>query len=49
MDNQRIDGRAGDEARPDIRARGIWRQGQNVFFDIRLTNINANSQNKSNC
>ena len=33
-----------DEARPDIRTGGVWRQGQNAFFDIRLTNVNANSQ-----
>ena len=22
----------------------VWRQGQNVFLDIRLTNVNANSK-----
>ena len=44
IDNERIDGRTEDEARPDIRARGVWRQGQNVLFDIHLTNVNANSQ-----
>ena len=44
IENERINGRTGDQARPDIRARGVWRQGQNAFFDIRLTNINANSQ-----
>ena len=32
------------KARPDIRARGVWRQGQNAFFEIRLTNVNAKSQ-----
>ena len=26
----------GDEARPDIRAKGFWRQSQNAFFDIRV-------------
>ena len=40
IDNVRIDGRTGDEARPDIRARVVWRQGQNAFFDILLTNVN---------
>ena len=38
IDNEIIEGRTGDEARPDIRAQGVWRQGQNAFFDIRLTN-----------
>ena len=43
MDNERIDGRTWDEARRDIRVQGMWRQGENAFFDIRLTNVNANS------
>ena len=30
-----------DEARLDVRARGFWRPGQSAFFDVRLTNINA--------
>ena len=34
----------GEEAKPDIRARGFWRQGQNAFFDIRVTNTNCSSQ-----
>ena len=25
----------------------VWRQGQNVFLDIRLTNVNANSKKKN--
>lgn len=33
-----------NEASPDIRARWVWRQGQIAFFDIRLTNLNDNSQ-----
>ena len=33
-----------DDARPDIRARGFWRQGQNAFFDVRVTNANCKSQ-----
>ena len=44
IDNERIGGRTEDEARPDIRARVVWRQGENVFLDIRLTNVNANSK-----
>ena len=31
-------------ARPDVRARGFWREGQNAFFDVRSTNTNSESQ-----
>ena len=27
IENERINGRTGDQGRPDIRARGVWRQG----------------------
>ena len=30
-------------ARPDVRARGFWREGQNVFFYVRITNTNSKS------
>ena len=33
----------GDEARLDVRARGFWRRGQNAYFDVRVTNANAES------
>ena len=33
----------GDEARLDIRARGFRRSSQSAFFDIRVTNTNADS------
>ena len=33
-----------DEARLDIRARGFWRPGQSAYFDVRITNVNSNSQ-----
>ena len=33
-----------ENARPDIRARGVWRAGQNAYFDIRITNTNSKSQ-----
>ena len=33
-----------DDARLDIRARGFWRDGQNAFFDVRVTNPDCASQ-----
>ena len=33
-----------DDARPDIRARSFWRQGQNAFFDVMVTNADCESQ-----
>ena len=33
-----------DDARLDIRARGFWRDGQNAFFDVRVTNVDSESQ-----
>ena len=42
--SEKIPGNTNDEARPDITARGVWRPGQNAFFDIPLTNVNTNSQ-----
>ena len=30
-------------ARPDVRGRAFWREGQNVFFDVRMTNTNSES------
>ena len=44
IDNEGLNDLTGGDARPDIRARGVWRQAQNAFFDIRLTNTNARSQ-----
>ena len=37
-----------DDARLDIRARGFWRQGQNAFFDVRVTNADSKSQKDKN-
>ena len=43
LSGEQTSGLTGDEARPDIRARGIWRPGQNGYFDVRITNLNADS------
>ena len=32
VEGEQIDGLVGENARPDVRARGVWRQGQNAFF-----------------
>ena len=44
IDNEWLNSLAGNNAGADMRARGVWRQGQNAFFDNRLTNTNAGSQ-----
>ena len=44
VEGEQIDGLVGENARTDVRARGVWRQGQNAFFDIRVTNTNCKSQ-----
>ena len=37
----------GDDARLDVRARGFWRDGQNAYFDVRMTNADSISQRGS--
>ena len=39
-----IEGLSGNASRPDIRARGWWRAGQNAFLDVRVTNTHSPSQ-----
>ena len=34
------------DARSDVRARGFWREGQNAFFDIMVTNADCASQHE---
>ena len=46
--NYQASANVSDEARLDIRARGFWREGQNAFFDVRVTNLNCNSQINNN-
>ena len=33
-----------NDARLDVRAKGFWREGQNAFFDVRVTNADSTSQ-----
>ena len=44
VQGEQIEGLVGDKARPDIRARSVWRNGQNAYFDVRITNTNCRSQ-----
>ena len=44
LNGENVNGLTGNESRPDVRAREVWRPGQNAFFDIRLTNTNSDSQ-----
>ena len=46
LDNEQFQYRSaltGENARPDIRARGFYRAAQNTYFDIRVTNPNSSS------
>ena len=44
LEREIINGLTGVNGKPDIYARGFWRQVQNVFFEVRNTNTNAESQ-----
>ena len=41
---ERLRGLSNDQCTPDIRARGVWRDAQNAYFDIRVTNNSSESQ-----
>ena len=41
-----INSLTGVNAKPDVRARGFWQQGQNAFFNVRITNTNSESQSR---
>ena len=43
ISNEVVNSLNADGCHPDIRARGFWRRGQNAFFDVKLSNINADS------
>ena len=32
----------------DVRTKSVWRDGQNEFFDVRITNINSASEHNVN-
>ena len=42
-----VDRLTGDNAKPDIRARRVWHDGQNAFFDVRVTNTKSPDNGKS--
>ena len=39
-----VNGIPGDNAGPDCSAKDVWRDDQNTFFDVRITNTNSASQ-----
>ena len=41
VDNEQFNGLKEDNARPDIRAKGVWRNAQITYFDVRVTNVNS--------
>ena len=43
LDGEVVGGVTGDDARPDIRAKSIWRNAQNGYFDICVSNIFSES------
>ena len=44
IERQIVNGIPGDNARLNVRARGVWRDCQNMFFDIQITNTNSATQ-----
>ena len=42
--NEQFNGFKEDNARLDIRAKGVWRNAENAYFDVRVTNVNSASQ-----
>ena len=44
LEGKIINGLTSVNVRHDVRARGFWGEGQNAFFDVRITNTNSESQ-----
>ena len=44
IEGEIVNGIPDDNARPDVRARGVWRYGQNAFFNGRIANTDSASQ-----
>ena len=46
LDNERLrlkTANATEDARLDIKSNGFWRHGQDAYFDVRVTHVNATS------
>ena len=44
IEGEIVNGIPGDNDKPGVRASGIWRDGKNAFFDVRITNTNSASK-----
>ena len=42
LEGKIINGPTGVNAKPDVRARGFWREGQNAFFGLRISTQTLN-------
>ena len=46
LEGEIFNGLTSVNAGPDVRARGFWREGQNAFFDVRITNTKHEREKK---
>ena len=44
IEGEIVEGLNSDNAKPDIRTRDFWGDGQNAYFDVRITNTNVPPQ-----
>ena len=44
VDNEQFNGLKENNAQPDIRAKAVWRNAQNAYFLVKVTNVNSDSQ-----